>query len=88
MPRSWESIFPKLTKKTTQLKYDSFVMAIQSLLDCKHQYTRVLSEEHIDRYVLRIGAPPRPDRALVPPPSVVMNEEVGDDDDDDSDDNA
>lgn len=46
----------------------------------------MLSKEHIDHYVLRIGAPPRSDMALVLFPSATLIEEGGDDDDGDDND--
>lgn len=83
MSCSWGRIYTKLTKKTTRLDYDSFVMAIQSLLDSECPYPRVPSQEHIDQYVLRICAPPKSDKALLPHFLATITKEGGCDDDGD-----
>lgn len=84
MPRSWGNIYPKLTKKAKRPKYDPLVATIQALPESKRQYTRILSSQNIDKYVLRIGAPPRLERVLAPPSPIGMAEE-GDNDDSDDD---
>lgn len=82
MPCFWGNIYPKLTKKTNQPEYDSFVTAIQSLPEFKRQHTHVLSPANIKRYILRAGVPPCSKRAFAQPsPTPVIEEGSADDSD-------